>query len=106
MLSFKPEAKPMWDKSKENIINYISGNLTVKKVTNEQARGIDDEAEARVFLQEALDHPNKFIALDSETTGLYPRDGYWLRDVLLRELDKLRQLEPQLRRLPFVQQVC
>ena len=78
MLSFKPEAKPMWDKSKENIINYISGNLTVKKVTNEQARGIDDEAEARVFLQEALDHPNKFIALDSETTGLYPRDGYML----------------------------
>ena len=78
MLSFKPEAKPMWDKSKENIINYISGNLTVKKVSNDQARGIDDEAEAREFLQEALDHPNKFIALDSETTGLYPRDGYML----------------------------
>ena len=78
MLSFKPEAKPMWDKSKENILNYISGNLTVKKVSNDQARGIDDEAEAREFLQEALDHPNKFIALDSETTGLYPRDGYML----------------------------
>ena len=39
MLSFKPEAKPLWDKSKANIIDYISGNLTVKKVTNEEARG-------------------------------------------------------------------
>ena len=78
MLSFKPEAKPLWDKSKANIIDYISGNLTVKKVTNEEAMGIDNEEDARTFLQEALDHPNKFIALDSETTGLYPRDGYML----------------------------
>ena len=78
MLSFKPEAKPLWDKSKANIIDYISGNLTVKKVSNEQAMGIDNEEDARTFLQEALDHPNKFIALDSETTGLYPRDGYML----------------------------
>ena len=78
MLSFKPEAKPLWDESKKNIQEFISGDLVVAQVTEEQALGIDDEAEAREFLQAALDHPNKFIALDSETTGLYPRDGYMI----------------------------
>ena len=75
MLSFKPEAKPLWDRSKANIIDYISGDLVVKKVTNEQAIGITDSRELHRFLIEARDHPNKFVALDSETTGLYPRDG-------------------------------
>ena len=78
MLSFKPEAKPLWDKSKTNIIDFISGDLVVKKVSEEQALGIDTEEEALKFLQEALEHENKYIALDSETTGLYPRDGYML----------------------------
>ena len=78
MLSFKPEAKPLWDESKKNIQEFISGDLVVAQVTEEQALGIDNEEEARKFLQEALDHPNKFIALDSETTGLYPRDGYMI----------------------------
>ena len=78
MLSFKPEAKPLWDKSKTNIIDFISGDLVVKKVSEEQALGIDTEDEALKFLQEALEHENKYVALDSETTGLYPRDGYML----------------------------
>jgi len=78
MLSFKPEAKPLWDESKKNIQEFISGDLVVAQVTEEQALGIDTEEEAREFLQAALDHPNKFIALDSETTGLYPRDGYMI----------------------------
>ena len=78
MLSFKPEAKPLWDESKKNIQEFISGDLVVAQVTDEQALGIDTEEEAREFLQAALDHPNKFIALDSETTGLYPRDGYMI----------------------------
>ena len=78
MLSFKPEAKPLWDESKNNIQQFISGDLVVAKVSEEQAVGIDDEAQARQFLQDALDHENKFIALDSETTGLYPRDGHML----------------------------
>ena len=78
MLSFKPEAKPLWDKSKTNIIDFISGDLVVKKVTEEQALGIDNEEDALKFLQEALEHENKYIGLDSETTGLYPRDGYMI----------------------------
>ena len=30
------------------------------------------------FLWDALNHDNKFVAVDCETTGLYPRDGYIL----------------------------
>ena len=37
MLSFKPEAQPMWDESKNNIIKFISGDLKVVKVTEENA---------------------------------------------------------------------
>jgi DNA polymerase I-like protein with 3'-5' exonuclease and polymerase domains len=88
MLSFKPEAKPLWDESKKNIIEYISGDLVVEKVTSENALGIDTVEEAKGFLEKALAHPNKFIALDSETTGLYPRDGYMLGFSISYEKDK------------------
>ena len=88
MLSFKPEAKPLWDESKANITNFISGDLVVAKVSEEQARGIDKKEDAVEFLKAALAHPNKFIGLDSETTGLYPRDGYMIGFSLSYEKDK------------------
>jgi DNA polymerase I-like protein with 3'-5' exonuclease and polymerase domains len=88
MLSFKPEAQPLWDESKNNIIKFISGDLKVVKVSEEQARGIDTKMEAMQFLEAALAHPNQFIGLDSETTGLYPRDGYMLGFSLSYEKDK------------------
>ena len=88
MLAFKPEAKPMWEESKNNIINFISGKLKVAKVTEENAIGIDNTEEAKVFIQNALDHENQFIALDSETTGLYPRDGYMIGFSLSYQKDK------------------
>ena len=40
MLAFKPEAKPLWEESKNNIIKFISGELKLAKVTDENARGI------------------------------------------------------------------
>ena len=88
MLAFKPEAKPMWEESKNNIINFISGKLKVAKVTEDNAIGIDNTEEAKVFIQNALDHENQFIALDSETTGLYPRDGYMIGFSLSYQKDK------------------
>ena len=88
MLSFKPEAKPLWDESKANITNFISGDLVVAKVSEEQARGIDKKEDAVQFIKAAIAHPNKFIGLDSETTGLYPRDGYMLGFSLSYEKDK------------------
>ena len=78
MLAFKPEAKPLWEESKNNIIKFISGELKLAKVTEDNARGIDTVEELYTFLDNALKHENQFIGLDSETTGLYPRDGYMI----------------------------
>jgi DNA polymerase I-like protein with 3'-5' exonuclease and polymerase domains len=88
MLSFKPEAQPMWDESKNNIIKFISGDLKVVKVTEENAIGIDNVQELYRFLDNALTHDNQFIALDSETTGLYPRDGHMIGFSISYEKDK------------------
>ena len=76
MLAFKPEAKRTWDESRDNIIKFISGDLKVEKV--DKCYGITESSDLYVFLDKAIDHDNDFIALDSETSGLYPRDGHML----------------------------
>ena len=78
MLSFKPEAKPLWDKSKSNIIDYINGDLKQIKLDEDKCYGITDSRKLHEFLINARDHENKFVAVDTETTGLYPRDGHVL----------------------------
>jgi DNA polymerase I-like protein with 3'-5' exonuclease and polymerase domains len=78
MLAFKPEATKTWDTSRQNIIEYISGTKIDTVVDDSIAFGIEDTGEAIAFLTEALEHPGKFIALDCETSALYPRDGYIL----------------------------
>jgi DNA polymerase I-like protein with 3'-5' exonuclease and polymerase domains len=78
MLAFKPEAKKSWEESRDNIIAYIAGDLKQEKLGSDDIFGITDTDELNKFLQDAIDHENEFIALDSETTGLYPRDAYML----------------------------
>ena len=78
MLAFKPEAKKSWEESRDNIIAYIAGELKQEKLGSDDIFGITDTDELNKFLQDAIDHDNEFIALDSETTGLYPRDAYML----------------------------
>ena len=78
MLAFKPEAKKAWEESLESIHAYISGDLEDVTITSDIAFGIQDTEEANKFIKEAIKHPCPHIALDSETTGLYPRDGYML----------------------------
>lgn len=76
MLSFKPEARSTWEKSKANIIAYIKGDLVDAKITDDIAFGIQEVPATIKFLTEALEHPLPYISLDSETTALYPRNGY------------------------------
>ncbi len=76
MLTFKPEAKPAWEESKANIIKFISGELKVMKVDESKVYGITDSKELHRYLIKARDHENAWIAVDTETTGLYPRDGH------------------------------
>jgi len=78
MLAFKPEAKSTWETSKENIKNYISGQLQDAVVDSSIAIGIDDTDLANKYIQAALDHPSEVASLDCETSALYPRNGYVL----------------------------
>ena len=78
MLAFKPEAKKAWDESVESIHAYISGELEDAVIDDSIAFGIQDTEEANEFIRRAIKDPCPYVALDSETTGLYPRDGYML----------------------------
>ena len=78
MLAFKPEAKKVWEQGKQSILEYIAGEKEDVVIDESIAFGIQDTEKANEFIQAAIDHPGTYIALDSETTGLYPRDGYML----------------------------
>ena len=78
MLAFKPEARPLWEETKSNIIKYISGELKMQKLSEDKCYGITETEELHKFLKNAIDHDNQWVAVDTETTGLYPRDGYVL----------------------------
>ena len=78
MLAFKPEARKTWDDSKSNIIKYISGEIEDVVINEEIAFGIQDTEKANEFIRCAIKDPCPYVALDSETTGLYPRDGHML----------------------------
>jgi len=78
MLTFKPEAKKTWEESCENIKKYIAGELKQAKLDKDKMYGITESSDLYVFLDNALNHDNDFVALDSETTGLYPRDGHMI----------------------------
>lgn len=87
MLSFKPEAERLWQESKDNVIKYILGEQKAVKFDDSRFYGITNTEEAMAYVQAAIDHENPFVALDSETSGLYPRNGYVLGVSLCYERD-------------------
>jgi|TARA_R110000744_G_scaffold7005_3_gene24104 DNA polymerase I-like protein with 3'-5' exonuclease and polymerase domains len=88
MLAFKPEAQPAWDSSKQSIVEYITGGKQDTVITTHNAWGIQDTEEANAFFQAAIDAPLPYVALDSETTALWPRDGHMLGLSLSYEADR------------------
>ncbi len=76
MLAFKPEGKPDFQRACDKIHKYIEG--TLRPATEGDYKGIDSAEEAVEFFQEVLDNAQGWVALDTETTALYPRDGYVL----------------------------
>ena len=76
MLSFKPEGKPDFQRAVDRIHKYVKGQL--KPTVQGDFKGIDSTAEAKDFLREVLDNAQGYVAWDTETTCLYPRDGYVL----------------------------
>lgn len=87
MIAFKPEANKLWQESKESLIGYVTGKTKVVTYDTELFYGITTEEEALAYVRAALASPNPFVALDSETTCLYPRDGYVLGISLCYERD-------------------
>ena len=78
MLAFKPEARNTWESSKESIVSYIRGEIEEIIIDDSIAFGIQDTEQANRFIKDAIEHECQYIALDSETTGLYPRNGHML----------------------------
>lgn len=77
MLIFKPEGKPAFENAVNKIKQYVDGSLTSATISGDY-RGIIDTNEAKEFLLEVLYSTSEYVALDTETTALYPRDGYVL----------------------------
>ncbi|MBF83306.1 MAG: DNA polymerase [Acidobacteria bacterium] len=78
MIKFKPEAKKAFDEALESIAGYVSGELKLEKLNEDKCYGIQDKAECLAVLQRAIECPSPYVALDTETSSLYPRDGYML----------------------------
>jgi DNA polymerase I-like protein with 3'-5' exonuclease and polymerase domains len=76
MLSFKPEGKPDFQRAVDRIHKYVKGQL--KPAVQGDFKGIDDTEEAKKFFREVLANAQGYVAWDTETTCLYPRDGYVL----------------------------
>jgi DNA polymerase I-like protein with 3'-5' exonuclease and polymerase domains len=87
MIAFKPEANKLWQDSKESLIDFITGKTKAVTYDNDLFYGITEESEALAYVRAALASPNSFVALDSETTCLYPRDGHVLGISLCYERD-------------------
>lgn len=77
MLAFKPEGKPDFERALDKLHRYIAGEIQAVVSTGDFA-GIDDTQQAKKFLLEVLSNASGFVAWDTETTALYPRDGFVL----------------------------
>ena len=77
MLVFKPEGKPDFERALAKIHGYINGTIKTAENTGD-FKGINNADEALAYLMEVRDHAQGYVTIDTETTALYPRDGYVL----------------------------
>ena len=78
MLAFKPEARRTWDDSKSSIIAYINGEIEDVVIDESIAMGTQDTEVAKAWISAMIAAKPEYIALDSETNGLYPRNGHMI----------------------------
>lgn len=112
MLRIRPEGERDFTKAVDKIIKYVNGEVVAS--TNVKVRGIDDTIQATQYVDFLLTSNPEFIAVDTETSALYPRDGYVLGISLSHELEQGvyissdcidEELEEKLRQL-FLKTVC
>jgi len=76
MLAFKPEGKPDFQRAVDKILKYYNDSIVAP--SSGDFGGINNTDQAKAYLQEILANAQGYVAWDTETTSLYPRDGYVL----------------------------
>jgi len=76
MLTFKPEVKPVLDKAVEKMADYFEGKGL--EAGNYNIVLIEDEKVAIEYINKVISEKPKVLALDTETSALYCRDGHLL----------------------------
>lgn len=76
MAKIKPEVRPAFEKAVSDIHAYIEGSHS--GISDVETHYIDDANKAVRYLEKVINSDSKYIAVDTETTALYPRDGYLL----------------------------
>lgn len=84
MLEIRPEGIKDFKKAVDNIISCINGKTLVSdKYTSIP---ISTKEKAIEYINKAIADPSEYIVVDTETSALYPRDGYVLGIVLAYKL--------------------
>lgn len=91
MLYFKPHLKSGFEAAIERIKKYINGEMTI---VSTDYKGIENYEEAIEYLKELFQYKN--IAVDTEGTALYPRDGYVLGVSLSATLERGRYISHEI----------
>jgi DNA polymerase I-like protein with 3'-5' exonuclease and polymerase domains len=87
MLSFKPDGKPAFAQAAKKINQHVAG--TIAETVEGEYEGIEDEDRAKEYCRMVLEMTDiDTIAVDTETTSLYPRDGYVLGISLSHKVDQ------------------
>lgn len=85
MLFFKPDQREPFESAVSRINSIVSfGAINL----NGEYLGIEDYDEAKLYLTRILNSPLVDVALDTETTALYPRNGYVLGVSIAQEITK------------------
>jgi len=108
MLTFRPEGKPEFERTVSQINKYINGEITNTSITGD-FKGIDSVEEANNFFHEVLNNAKEYVALDTETTSLYVRDGYVLGISISYKLQHGRYIISDVideEGLELLQQIC
>lgn len=77
MLAFKPEAAKAFEQAVERARRFITKEWVPP--SEGDYRGIQSESEAISYIRQVINDPEvEFVALDTECSSLYPREGYLL----------------------------
>ena len=75
-VTLRPSLKPSFDKAINDIINTINNVSTINREVDILA--LESESSILKYLDEVVEDNPEYIALDTECSALYPRDGYVL----------------------------